>query len=660
MHKFVLNSFIGAMAVASFSASATDSSSNYSLKDPGVINEERIAYWLKKNGNLAYDANSKEERTAVKKFVGNVKQGYRRPEIIVKFEEQAREKASAAFTKLGDDTQKTVKVLSVLIDFPNLPHDDNGLSRRDTAMYYSDYTVDHYQNMQFATNGYEGPNGETLKTAYQFYQEESGGSFFFTGETFGWVTSDNNAAYYGGNAGEYDNDQRPGELVQEAVTKAVAEFGIDLTEYDVEDPYDLDRDGNMLEPDGFIDHVMIYHSSIGEEAGGGNLGANAIWSHRFYVNYTGNIRSSGVSVDDSAIKLFGYTIQPIDAAIGVVVHEFGHDLGLPDEYDTTYSATNSPVSHWSVMSAGSWAGSPSGTQPVSFSPYARDFLQSNYGGNWIDQLTINMNDLLNGDQNITLAEAVEHDAEYNQIKVNLPSSAPGLGGKSYYIQLRSHNGVDEGLSTRGFEDGVVVWYRNDSYEDNNVGDHPGYGLISVIDANLSTSTGPTSSQLRDAAFTLNGYNIFRDTDDYSKPGAPTAGVVLESHGFEMEVVNIMDEGRTASIQLRNTFEAIIADFTMTTDNLKVTFSNDSSGGNGALSYQWSFGDGSNSTEVSPTHTYSKKGTYTVELTVTDEQGFENTISKSVTVSKPSSGGGGGGSFPVALLLGLLAIRAFRK
>ena len=39
------------------------------------------------------------------------------------------------------------------------------------------------------------------------------------------------------------------------------------------------------------------------------------------------------------------------------VREFAHDLGLPDEYDTSRnSAYGEPVSFWSIMSSGSWAG----------------------------------------------------------------------------------------------------------------------------------------------------------------------------------------------------------------------------------------------------------------------------------------------------------------
>lgn len=40
------------------------------------------------------------------------------------------------------------------------------------------------------------------------------------------------------------------------------------------------------------------------------------------------------------------------------------------------------------------------------------------------------------------------------------------------------------------------------------------------------------------------------------------------------------------------------------------------------SYLWSFGDGSNSTEANPIHTYTEAGTYTVSLTVTNEFGSD--------------------------------------
>nr|WP_305852094.1 pre-peptidase C-terminal domain-containing protein [Aliikangiella sp. G2MR2-5] len=55
------------------------------------------------------------------------------------------------------------------------------------------------------------------------------------------------------------------------------------------------------------------------------------------------------------------------------------------------------------------------------------------------------------------------------------------------------------------------------------------------------------------------------------------------------------------------------------------------------SYSWNFGDGSTASGATTAHTYAAAGTYTVQLTVTDDKGASNSTSKSVTVT--TSGGG---------------------
>jgi PKD repeat protein len=63
---------------------------------------------------------------------------------------------------------------------------------------------------------------------------------------------------------------------------------------------------------------------------------------------------------------------------------------------------------------------------------------------------------------------------------------------------------------------------------------------------------------------------------------------------------------------------------------EVSFTNTSSD---ATSFYWDFGDGTNSAEQNPSHSYSSPGTYTVTLTATGEGG-SNSVSKSLTITLP--------------------------
>ena len=81
----------------------------------------------------------------------------------------------------------------------------------------------------------------------------------------------------------------------------------------------------------------------------------------------------------------------------------------------------------------------------------------------------------------------------------------------------------------------------------------------------------------------------------------------------------------------------VAAFTSSSNNLTGSFDGSgSSDPDGTVaSYSWNYGDGSAAgTGVKPTHAYASAGTYTVALTVTDNQGATNTVSHSITVTAP--------------------------
>jgi hypothetical protein len=66
-------------------------------------------------------------------------------------------------------------------------------------------------------------------------------------------------------------------------------------------------------------------------------------------------------------------------------------------------------------------------------------------------------------------------------------------------------------------------------------------------------------------------------------------------------------------------------------NHEIVFTNESKN---AKTYLWEFGDGTTSTEESPTHSYSELGTYTVKLTATGDGGTDEYSDNTVEVIKP--------------------------
>ncbi|MBU6216587.1 MAG: PKD domain-containing protein, partial [Acidobacteria bacterium] len=98
-------------------------------------------------------------------------------------------------------------------------------------------------------------------------------------------------------------------------------------------------------------------------------------------------------------------------------------------------------------------------------------------------------------------------------------------------------------------------------------------------------------------------------------------------------------GQTTPVLQRGVVAKITTDPTLLSGESPFTVAFDGSESTvtkGPASYLWQFPDGSTSTEVSPTRTFSTLGLNTVRLTVTDADGDSATVQKNVNVTAPSS------------------------
>lgn len=298
-------------------------------------------------------------------------------------------------------TSGNLKILAILIDYPDLQ---------------SQFVKSSFDSLLMANN-YRNGDG-SFKT---FYHTASNGNVTIDVDVMGWYRAANNYRYYGRDSGY----ARAADLAREAVNAADA-AGANFANYD------NDNDGD-------VDGILVVHAGPGAEQGSRT---QYIWSHR-WVMAGGNL--GAVTLDGKFIN--DYMMNPetrISGAsqnlvgIGVFCHEFGHNLGLPDLYDTDPSNGDSEgIGNWCLMAGGGWLGGEH--RPVNFSAWCK--VENGWDTPKTRMIGTSMSDSLS-------AASTTHN-EIIQINTSVAS-------EYFLIENRQKTGLDRELPGTG----LAIWHIN--------------------------------------------------------------------------------------------------------------------------------------------------------------------------------------------------------
>ncbi len=210
---------------------------------------------------------------------------------------------------------------------------------------YSD-VGEPYPILKLADRLFGSPRGDTMTYA-SYWREVSGGLLDVAGVITPWITLGKEAKYYLPREkfgwGQFG---RTGELRQEALR--AADDILDFAQFDNDGPDGLP---NSADDDGFVDFVAFVYALPCP----GDARAGAIWPHRAAMP---PFETKDVNRRGAKILIADYVILPaVDPQscgpmhVGVLAHETGHALGLPDLYD--YDASSQGIGAWGLMGTGS-------------------------------------------------------------------------------------------------------------------------------------------------------------------------------------------------------------------------------------------------------------------------------------------------------------------
>jgi len=263
----------------------------------------------------------------------------------------------------------------------------------------------------------------------EYFRENSYGKFDISGTVLGPLRVSGKMSDHKFKMGE-SNDP-----VAALVEKAVRTAGNKI-KYSDYDHYDVrGRKGS----DGILDHVMLVYPA----SSNGAQSFQPIWPHR-----------GSTDIDVGRVRVTGYTILNHGAPLGVFVHEFAHDLGLPDLYDRDYSSHG--AGRWALMGSGSWA--QSGEMPSHISAWGKARL------GWLTPTIIG-----ESSKGLRVPSASE-----KPFAIKLPLGS--VDSREYFlIENRRRVGFDRKIPAEG----ILIWHIDERKSHN---DDEKHKMVDVVEA----------------------------------------------------------------------------------------------------------------------------------------------------------------------------------
>ena len=318
-----------------------------------------------------------------------------------------------------------------------------------------DFTIDNPQesfSRLLNEQGYSD-NGAT-GSSYDYYYENSGGTFDPSFDVYGPYKLEKSQAYYGYVA---DGTPKGGDRAYEALADAcqLADSEIDFSIYDQDN-------------DGTVDNIFFFFAGSNQAEGGGIY---TIWPHqwRLYPQYVGTINLDGVNLNTSYACTSEYNGRGQMAGIGTFTHEFGHVIGLPDFYDADYnkSGGKSPaLGTLSLMDQGSY--NNEGRTPPYLSSYEKYMLGWSEMEEWTES------------GNKTLPPVQDSDKTY--------WTPTETEGEFFVYEFRDGNGYDAYLTGTGRASGIAIYHVDRSsvyanrWENNTINNYPNHECYDLIEA----------------------------------------------------------------------------------------------------------------------------------------------------------------------------------